>query len=341
MNKRRDFLRLSGLAGAATLIPFNKSSVKKSNTLVVGGGCTLIPSETAGPYPLDLHNNQAMFRTDIRETQEGIQLDQTLKIIGAVNCLPMPNCRVDVWHCSAHGYYSGYTTNAHQGVQNHAGETFLRGIQMTDANGEVHFTTIFPGWYPGRIVHIHFQIFLSSVLQVTSQLTYPLTEKNAVLTSHTPYTTYGADPQTFNTDNVFSDGYALQLATLTPNASTGGYNSYLEVTIDGTGTTALQQLEPETGGQFKLEQNYPNPFNVETIVPFTLKENSDVKLDLFDLSGKKVATISRTGLSAGEQKIEISLKNLNLPKANYLYQLEVENSIGTFRQAKMMTSVKS
>lgn len=341
MNKRRDFLRLSGLAGAATLIPFTKSSMAKSTMFLPGGGCTLIPSETAGPYPLDLHNNQAMFRTDIRETQEGVQLDQTLKITGAANCLPMQNCRVDIWHCSAHGYYSGYTTSAHLGTQNHIGETFLRGIQMTDANGEVHFTTIFPGWYPGRIVHIHFQIFINSVLQVTSQLTYPLAEKNALLTSRTPYTAYGADPQNFNSDSVFADGYALQLGTLTSNPNTGGYNSYLEVTIDGSGTTALQQLEPETGGQFKLRQNYPNPFHVETVVPFSLKENSDVKLELYDLSGTKVATIARPGMIAGEQKIEVSLKNLNLPKANYLYQLEVENSIGTFRQCKMMTSVKN
>ncbi|MEO6132488.1 MAG: T9SS type A sorting domain-containing protein [Saprospiraceae bacterium] len=340
MNKRRDFLRISGLAGAASLIPFTKSASAKS-CAVVGGGCTLIPSETAGPYPLDLHNNPAMFRTDIRETQEGVVLNQKIKIIGDENCLPIPNCRVDVWHCNAHGYYSGYTTNAHLGTQNHIGETFLRGIQMTDANGEVNFITIFPGWYPGRIVHIHFQIFISSVLQVTSQLTYPLAEKNALLTSNTPYTAYGADPQTFNTDGVFADGYALQLATLTPNTQTGGYDSYLEVTINGSGTTALQQMEPETGGQFKLLQNFPNPFNLETVVPFSIKENSDVKLELFDLSGKKVAIITRPGMSAGEQKIQVNLKNLNLPKANYLYQLEVENIYGAFRQCKMMTSIKN
>ncbi|HZV72004.1 MAG TPA: T9SS type A sorting domain-containing protein [Saprospiraceae bacterium] len=340
MNNRRDFLRLSGLAGAASLIPFTKSAKANSKIPVVGGGCTLIPSETAGPYPLDLHNNQAMFRTDIRESQEGIILNQKIKIVGDSNCLPIPNARVDVWQCSAHGYYSGYTTNAHQGTQNHVGETFLRGIQMTDANGEVSFTTIFPGWYPGRICHIHFQVFLSSVLQVTSQLTYPLAEKNALLTTHAPYTQYGADPQTFNSDGVFADGYALQLATLTSNPDTGGYDSYLEVTIDGTGTTALQKLEPETGGQFKLGQNYPNPFNVETVVPFTLKENSNVKLELYDLSGKKVATINRTGLNAGEHKIEVNLKDLDIPKANYLYQLEVENNNGAFRQCKMMTRIK-
>jgi protocatechuate 3,4-dioxygenase beta subunit len=341
MNKRRDFLKLSGMAGAATLIPFHKSSQKKAVDLMPGGGCTLIPSETAGPYPLDLSGNQAMFRSDVRESQEGVRLDQKLKIIGDSNCLPIPNCRVDIWHCNAHGYYSGYTTNAHLGTQNHVGETWLRGIQMTDANGEVTFTTVFPGYYPGRIVHIHFQVFLSSVLQVTSQLAYPIAEKNALLTSHTPYSAYGADPLNFNQDGVFADGYALQLATLTPNSGTGGYDSYLQVTIDGTGTTALQQLEPETGGQFKLNQNYPNPFINETIVPFTLKEKSNVKLELFDINGKKVAVIERSGMSAGDQNIEVNLSSLRLPQASYLYQLEVENSVGTFRQCKMMTTLKN
>ena len=340
MSKRRDFLKLSGLAGAASLIPISPSKLKQLTPLMPGGGCTLIPSETAGPFPLDLSGNQEMFRSDIRESQVGVRLDQKLRIIGAENCLPMPNCRVDAWQCNAHGYYSGFTTNGHNGQQNHVDETFLRGIQMTDAYGEVTFTTIFPGYYPGRIVHIHFQVFLSSVLQVTSQLTYPLTEKNALLTSNTPYSAYGADPLNFDTDNIFEDGYALQLATLTPNTETGGYDSFLEVTINGSGTTGLKKLEPETGGQFKLGQNFPNPFINETAIPFSLKEKSNVKLELFDLTGKKVAVIQKPGMSAGDQKIEVNLKTLNLNKSSYLYQLEVENSIGVFRQCKMMTMLK-
>jgi hypothetical protein len=211
---------------------------------------------------------------------------------------------------------------------------------MTDAYGEVTFTTIFPGYYPGRIVHIHFQVFLSSVLQVTSQLTYPLAEKNALLTSNTPYSAYGADPLTFDTDNIFEDGYALQLATLTPNKETGGYDSFLQVTINGSGTTGLKNLEPETGGQFKLGQNFPNPFVNETVIPFSLKEKSNVKLELFDINGKKVAVIHKPGMSAGDQEIGINLKTLSLDKASYVYQLEVENSFGTFRQCKMMTTLK-
>lgn len=341
--KRKDFLRGIGLAGFSSfMLPADVAHKPKQLTKAFGGGgvCTLIPQETAGPYPLDLSGNSAMFRQDIRENQAGVRLDLKLKIIGAANCLPMQNRRVDVWHCSALGYYSGYTTSGQNGSQNHVGETWLRGIQMTDANGEVTFTTIFPGWYNGRIIHIHFQIFLSSVLQTTSQLTFPVAAKNALLAAHLPYSNYGPDPTSLTSDNVFSDGYALQMATLTPNPTTGGYDSYLEVTINGTGISGLEKLEPETGGQFKLGQNFPNPYSDTTTVPFTLTNQSNVKIGIFDLSGKKVAEVSEKNMGAGEQKITLNMKSLEIPNGNYVYQLEVENSNGVFRQCKMMTAMK-
>ncbi|TAH40761.1 MAG: T9SS type A sorting domain-containing protein [Bacteroidetes bacterium] len=336
--KRKDFLRLSGLAGAGSLLPL--SLLKADNTVGKNNftGCALIPSETAGPYPLDLSQNVNMFRTDVRETQPGLEHKVRLRIIGINNCAPIQNARVDIWHCNVDGYYSGYNTNAHLGPQNHVGETFLRGIQLTDANGEVEFTTVFPGWYPGRISHIHFQVFLSSMLQVTSQFTYPVNEKQLIYTTIAPYTTWGADPQTVSTDNVFSDGSTLQVATLIFNSGTGGYDSFLEVGINGSGTTGLQNLEPETGGQFKLRQNFPNPYSTETTIPFELTNASDVKIELFDLSGRKVSSIEKNNLSAGEHTITLDMEKLGISAGNYVYQLEVVNRNGSYGQCKMMTA---
>lgn len=335
--KRKDFLRLGGLAGAGSLLPFTLLKAEKTSDKSTAG-CALIPSETAGPYPLDLSQNATMFRTDIRETQVGVMHTIRLRIIGTINCAPIQNARVDLWHCSVHGYYSGYTTNAHQGTQNHVGETFLRGIQMTDVNGEVEFITIFPGWYPGRISHMHFQVFLSSVLQVTSQFTFPIVEKDVIYTTIAPYSTYGADPQTFASDNVFSDGSAYQVATLTPNTVSGGYDSFLEIGINGSGTTGLQKLEPETGGQFKLKQNYPNPYTNQTNVPFFLTHTSDIKIELFDMSGKKVAEVKENNLSAGDHEISFDMNHLGIASGNYVYQLGVTNKNGSFRQCKMMSA---
>ena len=226
-----------------------------------------------------------------------------------------------------------------QGSQNHVGETFLRGIQMTDVNGQVQFLTKFPGWYPGRIAHIHFQIFLNSVLQVTSQLTFPIADKNAIYTANLPYSNYGSDPLLPANDNVFSDGTALQMTTLNYNAATSQYEVFLEVGVNATGTTVgLLNIEPETGGQFKLQQNFPNPYTVETTIPFILTNPSDVKIEWYDLSGKKVAEVKRDNLPAGEQKIKIDIHKLGIAKGNYVYQLVVTNSIGVHSQCKMMSA---
>ena len=211
---------------------------------------------------------------------------------------------------------------------------------MTDSNGEVEFTTIFPGWYNGRICHIHFQVFVSSVYAAISQLSFPIAEKNALYADHSDLYTKGDDPETFSSDMIFSDGYALQLATLTPNTTTGGYDTYLEVTIAGSGVSALRDIEPETGGQFKLRLNFPNPFKDTTTITFTLVNAGNVKIELFDLNGKKVMTpMGFTKLSAGEHPVELN-RNSNaagLAAGSYAYQLTVDNANGVFRQSKLLT----
>lgn len=344
---RKDFLKIAGATGIASMIPGashgHPHDVHEDGPAPLpkpGGGCVLIPSETAGPYPLDLSGNITYFRTDIRETQVGADHRVRLRIMGFNNCLPMPNCRVDVWHCNVDGYYSGYTTSAHLGQQNHVSERFLRGIQMTDAFGEVEFITKFPGWYPGRTCHIHFQVFIGSMSQVISQFAYPTSEKNALLTSVAPYTTWGADPLDYTNDGIFSGNYALQIATLSFNSLTNEYESFLEATINGTGTLGIAQLEPETGGQFKLGQNFPNPYVGETVVPFVLVNPADVMLELFDVHGRKVAVIDRKGLGAGDHTMAIDTDELRIGAGSYVYQLSVANTIGTFRQCKMMTAKK-
>jgi protocatechuate 3,4-dioxygenase beta subunit len=331
--KRKDFLKGLSFVGAGAMMPTQsaKNAIKAQTIGILPPNCTLIPSETAGPFPLDLTTNPFYFRQDIREAEAGVQLNLKLKIIGKNNCLPMANVRVNIWHCNNKGNYSGYASEV--------GLTYSRGYQMTDANGEVDFITHFPGWYNGRVCHIHFQVFVSSVYAAVSQLTFPNTEKNAIYAANPSLYANGSDPKTPNTDMIFSDGYAFQLGTLTPNTTTGGFDSYLEVTVNGSGITGLSEATPETGGQFVLAQNYPNPYKNSTIVPFSLANTSDVQLEIFDFSGKKVATIQKNNLAAGNQEINVDLKALGLIHANYVYQLEVKNAIGTFRQCKVMTGL--
>lgn len=297
----------------------------------------LIPSETAGPFPLDLTANTFYFRQDIREDRTGAPHRLRLRILGLVDCLPMQNVRVNIWHCDADGVYSGYP-NQNGGV-NATGQSFLRGYQFTDANGEAEFLTIFPGWYPGRVCHIHFQVYVSSNYAAISQLSYPIAEKQAVYTANPTLYTAGTDPVTPSQDGIFSDGYQYQEATLAFNGDTQEYDSFLEVTVQGADlNTGLEELR--NAGQFTLDQNFPNPYEQVTTVPIALRNKSDVLLELFDMSGKKVAVIQRDNMPAGEQRIRLDLADLGLQNGNYVYQLSVTNSNGTFRQCKMMTARK-
>lgn len=329
--KRKDFLRGFGLAGISTILPKPALAMPGIKTGPQPPNCVLIPSETAGPFPLDLTENQTFFRQDVREDRTGATHKLKIKIIGLENCLPMQNVRVNIWHCDKDGLYSGYQTQT--------GLTYLRGYQFTDANGEVEFTTIFPGWYPGRICHIHFQAYVSSIYAAISQLTYPIEEKNEIYELNSAQYTKGADPLSFNQDGVFADGYSYQLATLNYDPGSGFYHSYLEVTIQGSGLTGLAKAEPETGGQFKLHQNRPNPYVDHTVIPFEMKFPGDAYLEIWDLSGKKRTEISKIGLSVGNFQFEINPARLGIPVSNYVYQLRVENSSGIFRQAKMMTAM--
>ncbi len=334
MNKR-DFLRLSGLAGAAAIVPTNIFAERNEekdilNPLI----CTLIPSETAGPFPLDLSENNFYFRQDVRETQLGVPLKLKLKINGIGNCGVMQNVRVNIWHCSRTGLYSGYSNAMNAGQ---AGLTYLRGYQYTDVNGEVEFMTVFPGWYNGRICHIHFQVYVSSAYSAVSQLSFDINTKNAIYTANPSLYPNGTDPLNFSGDNIFSNGYALQLATLTPNATIGGYESYLEVGVQGNGTLGVGHYESQNAKQFVLGQNYPNPYSEQTTIPLSLKNSSDVGIELYDLNGKNLGSIFNQNLGVGDHEIPFN-PNGRFPTGNYIYQLTVENDYGIFKDSKMMTA---
>jgi protocatechuate 3,4-dioxygenase beta subunit len=331
--KKRTFLKSGSLLGLASLIPvgsaWSKNPLKRQTA-----SCTLIPTETAGPFPLDLTENTNFFRQDISEGKEGVPFKVRLKIIGDQNCLPLANVRVNIWHCDKDGVYSGYSVTNNPGQ---AGLTYLRGYQYTDANGEVSFSTIFPGWYTGRICHIHFQVYVSSAYSAISQFSFDPNLKNQIYADNSALYSNGSDPMTFASDNVFSDGYTLQLADLYENSAIGGFESYIEVTVQGNGTVGIGHLEKETAKQIELGQNFPNPAMLETTIPFVLKFDSDVRLEFWSVDGKKVLSLNLGRLSSGEKNIPINFAELSISPSNYVYQLEVKNTNGVFRTNKMMT----
>jgi protocatechuate 3,4-dioxygenase beta subunit len=186
--------------------------------------CVVRPEQTEGPYFVDERLNRSDIRVDPTDGQvrPGTPLALTLVVsrLNAGDCLPLPGAQVDIWHCDAMGVYS----DVHDPGFNTIGRKFLRGYQMTDARGEVRFVTIYPGWYPGRTIHIHFKIRTAPVAQrsfeFTSQLYFDdgLTDR---VHAEPPYASNGQRTARNQHDWIFRrGGDRLMLA---PTATTDGY----------------------------------------------------------------------------------------------------------------------
>jgi protocatechuate 3,4-dioxygenase beta subunit len=195
-----------------------------------------LPEETAGPFPGDGSNGanvlsqSGIVRSDITSSfgssttkAEGVPLNITMTINDfANNEAPLAGGAVYVWHCDREGRYSLYS----QGV---TGENYLRGVQETDGRGQVKFTTIFPACYSGRWPHIHFEVY-PSLAKATNSANKIATSQMALpdATCQAVYATSGYQQSRSNissvsldNDNVFSDGYDLQMPTVTGDPSSG------------------------------------------------------------------------------------------------------------------------
>jgi protocatechuate 3,4-dioxygenase beta subunit len=171
-------------------------------------------------------NNAAFVRRDITEGKSGLPLTLTLTIVSVSGgCSAVSNASVEIWQCDAGGNYSEYSQPGFDGT----GQTFLRGVQTTDANGHVTFTTIYPGWYAGRATHIHVDVFRSGSLVKTTQIAFPESVTSAVYASGV-YASKGQNTTSNASDMVFADGTQNELATLT-GSTASGYTATLTIGV--------------------------------------------------------------------------------------------------------------
>lgn len=227
--ERKHFLK-SGLAalGLAVIAPL--ASCKKDDdtattptTTPTDGSCTVTATETEGPYPTK--SPSSYVRSDITDGQAGVPL--TVKItINNTNdsCKALSGALVDIWHCTALGYYSEYRVGPGGGYStiDYTSSHFLRGRQTTDSNGLVTFTTIFPGWYSGRAPHIHVHVFnASGTSLLVTQIAFPTDICDTVYTTATDYKSHGKQDTANTADMVFSDSLSGELATVTGSVSAG------------------------------------------------------------------------------------------------------------------------
>lgn len=219
--KRREVLGFIGgiavsLAGCSRGL---SKSTNRSQELAVNPTCVIKPQQTEGPYFVDERLNRSDIRSDPADgsMQQGVPLRLVFRVsqVGDRSCTPLKGAIVDVWHCNALGVYS----DVRDPNFNTVGKKFLRGYQVTDAQGMTQFVTIYPGWYQGRTVHIHFKIRTAASepsYEFTSQLYFD-DALSDLIHAQPPYADKGQGAIKNNKDGIFRRGGGEQLLLqLTP-----------------------------------------------------------------------------------------------------------------------------
>jgi len=197
--------------------------------------CVLDPTTTKGPYWVDERLNRSDVRSDTNgkaspNPRPGLPL--TLRIAvqawSAGACTPLQGAEVDIWHCDAAGIYSDVQGST-------AGQNFLRGYQVTDAEGIARFTTIYPGCYSGRTVHIHVKVRIfdasnNATTEATTQVFFDDAVTDSVYASVSPYNARPGRDTRNTADNIYGNQTVLLLALQGDNAS--GYSASISLGVN-------------------------------------------------------------------------------------------------------------
>lgn len=227
---RREAFVWLGAAGTVCLIGGWPSKAQTSGT--ARSLCVVRPEQTEGPYFIDERLHRSDIRSDPTDGRilTGTPLALVLQVmrLNPGGCIPLPDALVDIWHCDAEGVYSDVKDPGF----NTLGQKFLRGQQVTNAQGEARFLTIYPGWYPIRTVHIHFKVRTVATagksFEFTSQLYFPDELTDRVHTA-LPYSSKGRRRVRNQHDFIFRDG-GHQLM-LNPSPANGSYESSFAIAL--------------------------------------------------------------------------------------------------------------
>jgi protocatechuate 3,4-dioxygenase beta subunit len=253
--RRRDLLKVAAVSGAvATTIPVvsqaakkaskpKKTTTKSAAATKTVASCTLSPESTEGPYYVE----GPLVRKDITEGRGGVPLDLRIAVVDSRTCLPIADAAVDIWHCDAGGVYSGAGANA-TSASGTESDRFLRGVQLTDASGIATFASIYPGWYPGRAVHIHVKVRVGGKeaktydgghTAHTGQLFFDEALSDRVFVRK-PYNTASGSRRRQSDDGIFrQSGSAKAVASSAPKNSADlskGITSTITLSVDPTAT---------------------------------------------------------------------------------------------------------
>jgi protocatechuate 3,4-dioxygenase beta subunit len=238
--RRREMVALSAGALASVVLyacgaeedEAARSAVEQGTTMP---DCVLTPGQEEGPFYIDL----AQVRQDIVENRPGVPLGLALTVVDSDTCEPIRDAAVDIWHCDALGVYSGEPSEGSEG------ETYLRGIQLTNGNGLAEFATIYPGQYPGRTTHIHVKVhvggrqsdgtYSGGHVSHTGQL-FTSDRRDAEVFALNPYNRNTAAIVSRNTDGVFRDqggsSSVLTVARVGNSLARDGFTARVTLGVD-------------------------------------------------------------------------------------------------------------
>ena len=203
---RRELVAILGMSGVAAMA----EPLAGQAPGAAMPGCVVQPEQTEGPYFVDKMLNRQDVRVDpaTRATKAGLPLRLSFNVSQVTSqgkCSPLPGAQIDLWQCDAEGVYSG-VKDPHF---NTLGQHFLRGYQVTDERGTANFTTIYPGWYPGRAVHVHFKIRTTPAApkgyEFISQLYFDEAFTDRVF-ARAPYSARSGQRTKNEGDGIFKDG---------------------------------------------------------------------------------------------------------------------------------------
>jgi protocatechuate 3,4-dioxygenase beta subunit len=228
---RRELLTLLGAAGAGAIV--GAPDLTRLDAQVPG--CVVVPAQMEGPYFVDARLNRTDIRTDpgAKAESPGVPLRVSFRVSqmsAAGACGPLAGALVDLWQCDALGVYSDFADP--KAKFDARGKRFLRGYQVTDAKGLVQFTTIYPGWYPGRAVHVHFKVRTNPAGPKGTDFTSQLYFNEAVtdrVHARAPYATKGRRITTNDTDGIFKDGGKQLMLNVTEDAK--GFAGTFDVAV--------------------------------------------------------------------------------------------------------------
>lgn len=228
--KRRDLLRRLAMSATGLWAHAQASAAARGARAAIAASerdairaatCWVTPQGDEGPYYMD-----SPMRSDIRESKTGVPFTLAITVVDS-SCNPVSGVLVDVWHCDKDGNYSGVRI----GLPPILGQSYLRGTQITDAEGKVQFTSIYPGWYTNRATHVHFKVRTPETTYETAQFCFPEAINDAVYATAL-YSARGPNPRSNTQDPEFGSPTPQYLTVAIAGDAASGYQGTFTIGLD-------------------------------------------------------------------------------------------------------------